>query len=158
MVPVLAPVLVPVLQQYCGSTAAIVQPKNNTQQRGTDAWSCANHKGWQVKYGKWPGPLALRVCFNWWLWKNEKMSIIFPKKNAIFRGFFIFQKRPQIAGFAKTVCFLNYGVLGIGKPIGNQWHVLLVGLCGFSVGIGSCTSLRQTCQAWWEAWWWPKIN
>merc|ERR1712012_571027 len=35
-------VVVSVLQQYCSSTAAIWHPQNATQQRGTDAWSCAS--------------------------------------------------------------------------------------------------------------------
>ena len=40
-----------------------------------------------------------------------------------------------------VVCFC------IGKPMGKPVHVIMVGVWGFSLGIGSCTGLRQTCQA-----------
>ena len=35
----------------------------------------------------------------------------------------------------------------VGEPTGNPWPVLMPGVCGFSVGLGSCTSLRHSWQA-----------
>ena len=122
------------------------KPKTVTPQRGTDAWSCAKTQGMISQIWEMAWALGLEGLFLLVVMKNEKLSIIFFKKNGI-SGSLNFVKKSRKLQVLQTWCVVKHVVWFCkGNPIGNPWHVLMSGVCGFSVGIGSCTSLRHTCQ------------
>ena len=76
------------------------KPKTVTPQRGTDAWSCAKTQGNRRQIWEMAWALGLEGLFLLVVMKNEKLSIIFFKKNGI-SGSLNFVKKAENCKFCK---------------------------------------------------------
>ena len=92
--------------------------------------------------GPWPAGFVLIRGFG-----HEQVVYSSQQKRMGFPREIILPKTLRNDKFYNTVCFQRAGVFCNGKPIGNPWHLVMVGLCGSAVGIGSCTRLRRMRNA-----------
>ena len=98
--------------------------------------------------GKWPGPLAWRVCFNWsFLVVTNNFATQKIKKHYNLQTFLISQKRTKMRVLHNHAFQNHIFFTRLENPMGIPWPVIMPGVCGFSLGLGCCTNVRQSCQA-----------
>ena len=98
--------------------------------------------------GKWPGPLAWRVCFNWlFLVVKNSFTLQKTQKHCDLQTKMISQKSTKTRVLPNHAFQNHIFFTVLENPMGNPWPVRMPGVCGFSLGLGCCTNVRQSCQA-----------